>query len=75
MPDTALPIAIPVAEEERQQYQAAAQLLERAVQVGCQDPHVLYMLAMAHKRQGKINDKNTRFCLFLFFLCSLRLCG
>jgi Flp pilus assembly protein TadD len=56
MPDTALPIAIPVAEEERQQYQAAAQLLERAVQVGCQDPHVLYMLAMAHKRQGKINE-------------------
>jgi Flp pilus assembly protein TadD len=35
---------------------AAAQVLERAVQAGSQDPQVLYMLAMAHKRQGKINE-------------------
>ncbi len=56
MPDTALPVAIPVAEVDSAHYQAAAQLLERAVQAGCQDANVLYMLAMAHKRQGKVND-------------------
>lgn len=56
MPDTALPIAIPVEEPDPAQYEAAAQLLERAVQAGCQDAHVLYMLAIAHKRQGKVNE-------------------
>src|SRR4051794_3296111 len=34
-------------------YEAAAQALERAVQAGCQDPNVLYLLALAQKRQGK----------------------
>jgi tetratricopeptide (TPR) repeat protein len=37
-------------------YQAAAQFLDRAVQAGCGDPNVLYMLALAHKRQGKTAD-------------------
>ncbi len=35
------------------QYEAAAQLFDRAVQAGCNDPNVLYLLALAHKRQGK----------------------
>src|SRR6185437_952361 len=51
-----LPVAIPIDEPDPAQYEAAARLLERAVQAGCQDAHVLYMLAMAHKRQGKLND-------------------
>jgi Flp pilus assembly protein TadD len=46
--------AIPVAEPIPSNYEVAAQVLERAVQAGCQDANVLYMLAMAHKRQGKI---------------------
>jgi Flp pilus assembly protein TadD len=48
--------AIPAAEPDSTHYEAAAQLLERAVQSGCQDANVLYMLAMARKRQGKLND-------------------
>src|SRR5947209_15878896 len=44
---------IPVAEPVESRYEVAAQILERAVQGGCQDANVLYMLAMAHKRQGK----------------------
>lgn len=52
----AVPVAVPIAEPDSSQYEAAAQLLERAVQAGCQDANVLYMLAMAHKRQGKLND-------------------
>jgi tetratricopeptide (TPR) repeat protein len=39
-----------------ERFGAAAQVLDRAVQAGSQDPNVLYMLAMAHKRQGKINE-------------------
>ncbi|HTU22727.1 MAG TPA: tetratricopeptide repeat protein [Gemmataceae bacterium] len=53
---SALPVVIPVDEPDPARYAAAAQLLERAAQTGGQDPQVLYMLAMAHKRQGKIND-------------------
>src|SRR5437588_12845117 len=48
--------AIPVAEPVVSRYEAAAQVLERAVQAGSQDPNVLYMLALAHKRRGKIID-------------------
>ncbi|HTU89216.1 MAG TPA: tetratricopeptide repeat protein [Gemmataceae bacterium] len=51
-----LPVAVPLAETASPGYEAAAQLLERAVQAGCQDANVLYMLAMAHKRQGKLNE-------------------
>src|SRR6516165_11733 len=49
-----LPDVIELAEPIQSQYEVAAQVLERAVQSGCQDPNVLYMLAMAHKRQGKL---------------------
>jgi tetratricopeptide (TPR) repeat protein len=50
-----MPGVLPV-EPDSTRYEAAAQLLERAVQAGCQDANVLYMLAMAHKRQGKLYD-------------------
>jgi tetratricopeptide (TPR) repeat protein len=56
MPTGVVPEEILVAEVIAPPYEAAAQLLERAVQAGCQDANVLYMLAMAHKRQGKINE-------------------
>lgn len=50
------PEAIPVAEGLMSRYEVAAQILERAVQGGGQDPNILYMLAMAYKRQGKTNE-------------------
>ena len=56
MPTGVLPEAIPIAEPIQPQYEVAAQVLERAVQAGCQDANVLYMLAIAHKRLGKINE-------------------
>jgi Flp pilus assembly protein TadD len=37
----------------------AAALLDRAVQAGCQDANVLYMLALAYKRQGKVAEART----------------
>jgi Flp pilus assembly protein TadD len=46
-------------ENGQARYAAAAQLFEQAVQAGCQDPSVLYLLALAHKRQGKIQDART----------------
>jgi len=45
-----------VVEVDNARFEAAAQLLERAIQSGCQDANVLYLLAMAHKRQGKTNE-------------------
>src|SRR5947209_17267591 len=50
---TALLEAIPVAEPVPARYADAARVLDRAVQAGCQDPNVLYLLALARKRQGK----------------------
>ncbi len=47
---------IPIAEPILSPYEVAAQVLERAVQSGCQDANVLYMLALAHKRQGKLTE-------------------
>src|SRR5436309_12963791 len=44
---------LPVAEAVPSRNEAAARVLDRAVQAGCQDPNVLYLLALAHKRQGK----------------------
>src|SRR5205823_5284649 len=37
-------------------HEAAAQVLERAAQSAGSDPSVLYLLFLAHKRQGKINE-------------------
>ncbi len=56
MSDVILAEEIPVAEAVQSHYEVAAQILDRAVQTGCQDPNVLYMLALAYKRQGKINE-------------------
>ena len=50
-PVEAIPVAVPVDDTAR--YEAAAALLERA---GAHDPNVLYMLFLAYKRQGKINE-------------------
>jgi Flp pilus assembly protein TadD len=52
-------VEIPVAESVLSRYEVAAQVLDRAIQAGCQDPNVYYLLAMAHKRQGKTNDART----------------
>jgi len=49
-----MPGVVPVAEPDLKRYEAAAELLERAVQAGCQDANVLYMLALAHKRRGNL---------------------
>ena len=49
----AVAIEIPVAESVLSRFEVAAQVLDRAVQAGCQDPNVYYLLALAHKRQGK----------------------
>lgn len=56
MSNDILPVAIPLDASDTTHYHTAAQLLERAVQAGCHDANVLYMLAMAYKRQGKLND-------------------
>jgi Flp pilus assembly protein TadD len=48
--------AIPIAEPMQPRFEVAAQILEKAVSSGSQDPNVLYMLALAHKRQGKTNE-------------------
>jgi Flp pilus assembly protein TadD len=55
MPADAIPVAIPV-NQPPARFARAAEVLERAVQGGSHDPNVLYMLALAHKRQGKINE-------------------
>ncbi len=47
---------VPVAEAVQSRYEVAAQVLDRAVQAGCTDPNVYYLLAMAHKRQGKLAE-------------------
>src|SRR5947209_9842970 len=44
---------VPVAEPVDVRYGHAAALLEKAVQAGCSDPQVAYLLALARKRQGK----------------------
>jgi Flp pilus assembly protein TadD len=57
MPSAVELFDIPVVEEVLpSQYEAAAQVLDRAIQAGCKDPNVFYLLAMAHKRQGKTQD-------------------
>src|SRR5262245_58083988 len=53
---TAIPVAIPVSPAPPQRFAKAAEVLERAVQGGANDPNVLYMLALAYKRQGKTNE-------------------
>ena len=52
-------IEVPVAESVLSRYEVAAQVLDRAIQAGCQDPNVFYLLALAHKRQGKTAEART----------------
>ena len=59
MPSEVIPVAIPVPPPATTSFAAAAAVLERAVQAGSQDPNVLYMLALAYKRQGKTNEART----------------
>jgi Flp pilus assembly protein TadD len=59
MPSTVIPEAIPVAEPVQSRYEVAAQVLDRAIQAGCQDPNVFYLLAMAYKRQGQTTEART----------------
>jgi tetratricopeptide (TPR) repeat protein len=49
-------VATAVAEPADPRYAAAAEILERAVQSGFTDPNVLYLLALAYKRQHKIAE-------------------
>jgi tetratricopeptide (TPR) repeat protein len=48
--------AMPATPDAPARYATAAALLDRAALAGGNDPTVLYMLAMAHKRQGKLAD-------------------
>src|SRR2546423_15425775 len=56
VPVAAEPPPIPVAEAVQSRFEVAAQILERALATGAKDPNVAYMLALAHKRQGKTTD-------------------
>ncbi len=51
-----MPPALPASNATPSRHEAAAQFFDRAVQAGCNDPNVLYLLALAHKRQGKTAD-------------------
>jgi tetratricopeptide (TPR) repeat protein len=37
-------------------FETAARLLDQALQAGCKDPAVIYLLAMAHKRRGNVRE-------------------
>jgi Flp pilus assembly protein TadD len=56
MPAVEVLDAIPVPEEDPTRFEAAAHYLNQAVLSGCSDSNVLYMLAMAYKRQHKSNE-------------------
>jgi tetratricopeptide (TPR) repeat protein len=45
----------PIAERKEiaERFDAAARVLDRAIQAGCQDPNVYYLLALAYKRRGR----------------------
>jgi Flp pilus assembly protein TadD len=49
-------VANGIAEQADPRHVAAAEVLERAVQSGFQDGNVLYLLALAYKRQNKLAD-------------------
>jgi Flp pilus assembly protein TadD len=54
--DDIVVVANGVAESADPRHVAAAEVLERAVQSGIQDSNVLYLLAMAYKRQNKLAE-------------------
>jgi tetratricopeptide (TPR) repeat protein len=53
MPTTAFPQPIPAFEPAGNRHETAAALLEEARKLGCQEPAVPYLTALAYKRQGK----------------------
>jgi Flp pilus assembly protein TadD len=53
MSDSVILEAIPFLEPEATRLEDAARLLEQALSASGNDPQVAYMLALAHKRQGK----------------------
>jgi tetratricopeptide (TPR) repeat protein len=61
MPPEVIPMATPTGPPPRTRAEAAVGVLEKAVQAGCQDPNVLYMLALGYKRQGKTNEARAAF--------------
>ena len=59
MSSVAIPVAdavVPLADAVQSRFEVAAQVLERALSTNSKDPNVAYMLALAHKRQGKTQD-------------------
>ncbi len=48
-----------VEEEVPLRFRQAAEILERATAAGSQDPNLLYLLALAYKRQNKVNEART----------------
>src|SRR5690348_15717784 len=54
--DDIVVLANGVAEPADPRHVAAAEVLERAVQSGFQDSNVLYLLALAYKRQNKLAE-------------------
>src|SRR5260370_8497704 len=52
-------VATAVAEPADPLFTAAAEVLERAVQAGFTDPNVLYLLALASKRQATLPEART----------------
>jgi Flp pilus assembly protein TadD len=61
MPPEAIPNTETAGRTARARAEAAVGVLERAVQAGCQDANVLYMLALGYKRQGKSNEARAAF--------------
>jgi Flp pilus assembly protein TadD len=59
MPTPAVVEALPVAEVLTASYEEATRFLEQALQTGRADPNVAYLLALAHKRQGKLSEART----------------
>src|SRR5947207_1905744 len=58
----AIPLeVIPVEEPDTRHLEAAARLLEQALQAGRADPEVAYLLALAYKRQGKTAEARAAF--------------
>jgi tetratricopeptide (TPR) repeat protein len=52
---------IPMLEVVETRFSTAAGLLDRAAQSGCSDPSITYMLALAHKRDGRIPEARAAF--------------
>ena len=60
MPQEAIPVAVPVARPAGpNRFESAAALLDKAAQ-SSNDPNVLYMLALAYKRQDKTNEARAK---------------